>query len=64
MPCMRCGSERTRRDGQTRLGGQRWRCTDCGRRFTVRSTRAFSGHSFSDDVIALAIRWYVRSRLS
>ncbi len=62
--CIRCGSERTRRDGQTRLGGQRWRCNDCGRRFTVRSTSAFSNHGFPDDVIALAVRWYVRYRLS
>ena len=29
-----------------------------------RSTSAFSGHAFSDDVIALAVRWYVRFRLS
>ncbi len=62
--CMRCGSEQTRKDGQTRLGGQRWRCNDCGRRFTARSTRAFSHHGFPDDVIALAVRWYVRYRLS
>jgi transposase-like protein len=61
---MRCGSERTRRDGQTRLGGQRWRCNDCHRRFTTRSTSAFSHHAFPDDVIALAVRWYVRYRLS
>lgn len=26
MACFRCGSERTRRDSQTELGGQRWRC--------------------------------------
>ena len=54
MECIRCGSERTRKDGQTRLGGQRWRCNSCGRRFTVRSTSAFSHHGFADDVIALA----------
>ena len=64
MECIRCGSERTRRDGQTRLGGQRWRCNECGRRFTARSTSAFSKHDFPDDVIALAVRWYVRYRLS
>ena len=64
MQCMRCGSERTRRDGQTRLGGQRWRCNQCQHRFTARSASAFSGHSFPDDVIALAVRWYVRYRLS
>jgi transposase-like protein len=64
MTCIRCGNERTRKDGETRLGGQRWRCNDCGRRFTARSTSAFSRHGFPDDVIALAIRWYVRYRLS
>ncbi len=64
MTCIRCGNERTRKDGETRLGGQRWRCNDCGRRFTARSTSAFSRHGFPDDVIALAISWYVRYRLS
>src|SRR5918999_247387 len=62
--CIRCGSERTRKDGQTRLGGQRWRCNTCRRRFTARSTSAFARHGFPDDVIALAVRWYVRYRLS
>ena len=64
MQCIRCGSERTRKDGQTRLGGQRWHCNTCHRRFTARSTSAFSQHAFPDDVIALAVRWYVRYRLS
>lgn len=64
MQCVRCGSERTRRDGQTRLGGQRWRCNACARRFTTRSTSAFSGHGFPDDVIAMAVRHSVRYRLS
>ncbi len=64
VPCIRCKSARTRKDGQTRLGGQRWRCNDCQRRFTARSTSAFTNHGFPDDVIALAVRWYVRYRLS
>jgi transposase-like protein len=68
MPCIRCKSERTRRDGHTRLGGQRWRCNDCHRRCTARSTSAFTrwvpGHGFPNDVIAVAVRWYVRFRLS
>jgi transposase, IS6 family len=64
MQCVRCGSGTTRRDGRTRFGGQRWRCGACHRRFTARSTSAFSGHCFPDDVIALAVRWYVRFRLS
>jgi transposase-like protein len=64
MQCVRCGGGATRRDGRTRLGGQRWRCAQCRRRFTARSTSAFSGHCFPDDVIALAVRWYARYRLS
>ena len=64
MQCVQCEREQIRKDGQTRLGGQRWRCNDCGRRFTARSTSAFSKHDFPDDVIALAVRWYVRYRLS
>ena len=64
MGCVRCGSERTRRDGHTRLGGQRWRCNQCNRRFTARSTSAFTHHRFPNEVIALAVRWYVRYRLS
>src|ERR671917_271143 len=64
MQCIRCGSEETRKDGQTRLGGQRWRCNACQRRFTARSTSAFSHHGFPDDLIALAVRWYIRYRLS
>src|SRR6266699_976911 len=52
------------KDGTTQLGGQRFRCRSCGRRFTRRSTSAFSHRAFPDDVIALAIRWYVRYRLS
>jgi transposase-like protein len=64
MACVRCGNRAVRRDGQTRLGGQRRRCGVCGRRFTARSTSAFSRHCFADDVIALAVRWYTRFRLS
>ena len=64
MACVRCGAEATRRDGRTRLGGQRRRCPRCRRRFTRRSSSAFSRHAFPDDVIALAVRWYVRYRLS
>jgi transposase-like protein len=50
--------------GPTRFGGQRFRCRHCGRRFTRRSSSAFSGRGFPNDSIALAIRWYVRFRLS
>jgi transposase-like protein len=64
MRCVRCGSGATRRDGQTRLGGQRWRCDSCRRRFAARSGSAFSGRCVPDDLIALAVRWYARFRLS
>ena len=64
MRCVRCGSVAIRRDGHTRLGGQRWRCNECERRFTIRSTSAFSYHHFPDDQIALAVRWYVTYSLS
>ncbi len=64
MRCIRCESVALRRDGHTRLGGQRWRCNQCRRRFTARSASAFSHHGFADEVIALSIRWYVRYRLS
>jgi transposase-like protein len=64
MRCIRCGSVATRRDGCTRLGGQRWRCPECRRRFTARSRSAFSRHGFADEVIGLSIRWYIRYRLS
>ncbi len=64
MQCIGCESKRTRWDGQTRLGGQRCRCTACRRHFTARSTSAFSRHAFPDDLIALAVRWYMRYRLS
>ena len=64
MQCDRCGSRATRRDGRTQLGGQRWRCNECRRRFTARSRSAFSRRCFTDELISLATRWYVRYRLS
>jgi transposase-like protein len=64
MPCPRCKSEVVTKDGTAPLGGQRLRCADCGRRFTRRSSSAFSRRVFPDDVIALAVRWHVRYRLS
>ncbi len=38
MSCIRGGREAIRKDGHTRLGGQRWRCNDCRRRCTACST--------------------------
>src|SRR5215471_9247949 len=64
MVCPRCSSVSVTKDGSTQLGGQRFRCSRCGRRSTRRSDSAFSGRAFPDDIIALAVRWYVRYRLS
>jgi transposase-like protein len=64
MACPRCNSDGVTKDGTTELGGERFRCRRCGRRFTQRSSSAFSGRAFPDDIIALAVRWYVRYRLS
>src|SRR6266550_4970991 len=64
MACPRCESATVTKDGTTQLGGQRFRCSQCGRRFTRRSSSAFSGRAFPDDIIALAVRWYVRYGLS
>jgi transposase-like protein len=64
MRCIRCESMQRRRDGHTCLGGQRWRCTACRRRFTARSSSAVSGYGFADEIVTLAVRWYVCYRLS
>jgi len=45
------------KDKTTQLGEQRFRCSQCGRRFTRRSNSAFSGRGFPDDIIALAVRY-------
>ena len=54
--CTRCGSTAVGKDGLDRKGAQAYRCRDCGRCFTARSTSPFSGYRFPPDVIALAVR--------
>ena len=61
MQCDRCGSEQFTKAGRDRQARQLYRCCACGRRLAARS--AFSGYRFPDDVIALAVRWYLRFRL-
>jgi hypothetical protein len=56
MSCVRCNSEDVTKDGTTSLGGQRFCCGNCGRRFTRRSNSAFSRRAFADDIIVLAVR--------
>jgi transposase-like protein len=62
--CPGCGSAATRKDGRDRRGQQRFRCGSRRRRLTARSATPFSGYRFPPDVIALAVRWYLRYRLS
>lgn len=64
MSCPRCESATVTKDGPTQLGVQLFRCGRCDRRFTRRSGSAFPGRAFADDIIALAVRWYVRYQLS
>ena len=62
--CPTCGPAATRRSGRDRQGRQVRQCRGCGRRFTARSATPFSGYRFPPDVIAVAVRWYLRFRLS
>jgi transposase-like protein len=62
--CPRCGSTAVRKDGLDRKGTQTYRCRDCRRCFTARSTGPFSGYRFPPEIIALTVRWYLWYRLS
>src|SRR3712207_6588531 len=64
MQCKRCAGERFTKAGRDRSQRQLYRCRACGRRLTARTGSAFSGYRFPDAVIALAVRWYLRFRLS
>ena len=58
--CPRCGPGAVRRGGHDRKGTRVYRCRDCRRCFTARSATPFSGYRFPPDVIALAVRRYLR----
>jgi transposase, IS6 family len=64
MQCDRCAGDQFTKAGRDRQGRQLYRCCACRRRLTTRSGSAFSGYRFPDEVIALAVRWYLRYRLS
>ena len=64
MQCDRCAGGAFTQAGRDRLGRQLWRCRICAHRLTTRSASAFSGYRFPDEIIALAVRWYLRFRLS
>ena len=64
MQCTRCASTEFTKAGRDRHCRQLYRCTRCGRRMSVRSGSAFCGYRFPDELIAIAVRWYLRYRLS
>jgi len=64
MECVRCAGEQFTKAGTDQERRQIFRCTACGRRQTERSSSTFSGYRFPDEIIALAVRWYLRFRLS
>ncbi len=64
MQCPQCAGKHFTKAGRDRQARQLYRCTACGRRMTTRSTSAFRGYLFPYEVIALAVRWYLRYRLS
>jgi transposase-like protein len=63
MVCPGCGVAAARKSGRDRQGRQIHQCCGC-RRYTTRSATPFAGYRFPPAVIALAVRWYLRYRLS
>lgn len=59
-----CQGDQFAKAGRDRQLRQLYRCRAGGRRITIRSGSAFSGFRFPDAVIALAVRWCLRFRLS
>ena len=58
--CPRCGLAPVKKNGRDRRGAQVYRCRCCGCTFTALSGTPFSGYHFPPDVIALAVRYYLR----
>src|ERR671932_103227 len=64
MLCVGCSGEQRTKAGCGHQGRQLFWCAGGGRRQTERSASAFSGSRFPDEIIALAVHWYLRFRLS
>ena len=64
MQCDRCSGKQFTKAGRDRYERQLYRCHSCSRRMTERSSSAFSGYRFPNEVISLAVRWYLLSKLS
>ena len=59
-----CSGVQFTRAGRDRQQRQLYQCRACEPRITSRSGSASRGYRFPDDIIALAVRWYLRYRLS
>jgi len=59
MRCQRCEGNEFTKAGRDRSGRQLYHCSACMHRQTMRSASAFCGYRFPDDIIALAVRWYL-----
>src|SRR5919201_7056532 len=62
--CTRCLSPAVKRDGGSSPGRRRLRCRTCRRTFTEHMGTPFAGYRWPREVIAMAVRWYGRFRLS
>jgi len=62
-PCPRCAGVGVKKDGQAGET-QRYRCRTCRRTFIARTGTPFAGHRWPQEVIVMAVRWYLRFRLS
>jgi transposase-like protein len=65
MDCVRCGSAPvTERPERTARGCRRFRCRDCGKQSNERSGGLLNHTHYPSDVIALAVLWRLRYRLT
>ena len=64
MTCPHCESPATtKRQDPTSLGYRRFRCRSCGRRVNERSGTPLNDLQYPTDVVRLAVRWRLRSKL-
>ena len=64
LACPDCASTATtKRKPRTTLGYPRLRCRACGRRFNERTGTPFNDLQYPTDIVLLAVRWRLRSKL-
>ena len=65
MRCIACGSETiTERPERTAQGYRRFRCRSCGKQWNERTGTVLNRAQYPSDVIALAVLWRLRYKLS